>query len=326
METASHRSPWQLLLTAVFLGAVGSLVFSNSDISSGMGVRRLQETVVQKELSNDIAYVHLGKCHGLGLKETLLKEKNGIVARRGIEWYHMQKVNVDKHKEFIALVRDPVDRTVSNFLFEHPKNAPYRKNGMAVTLPYVSKLELYDCYDTVNDLATKGLAGDKNERCPHVAKHLFRDHVRLPGLPHFVYKYDFYYEDLLKKADSKTIYVVRNEKMVYDLNKINTLTGGTGTPYSNIVELSHWKNGFDPKNLPAKEKKVSEAALVPLCQALCSEIQIYKQLLQKAANLGDADRTEMMTSLGAKCPNETASDECPKQERLMFSDAVPTQQ
>lgn len=258
-----------------------------------------------------IGVIHLGKCHGMGLRRTIQTIKSGMIRKRGFEVYHMGHPKYDDHVDWIALVRDPVDRVIASFLYEHPKNAPYLKNPMAATLPFVEKLELYDCFDTVDDLAAAlGAPAKSDDRCLSLAKQLFHRFGKLNGMPHFVYNYNFYYQELLKQADQKTIYVVRNENMVHDLNRINVKLGGIDSSYTRLRPFSHWKPDVDPAQLPATNRTLSAEGMTNLCLALCHEIQIYKELLDKGVNIDVAEGQVAKSILQQKCPKQVQSNVC----------------
>ena len=75
------------------------------------------------------------------------------------------------------------------------------------------------------------------------------------------------------------------------------MLGGDGNVPSHL-----WGNDSSQKDLPVKNKTVSEKGHHNLCQALCYEIQIYKHILVRAVNLNDADVKESLRELN--CPDD----------------------
>jgi hypothetical protein len=267
-------------------------------------------------MNNKIGIIHLGKCHGIGMQHSLDLHLSSAIAQRGFDWYHMEPVAVNKHTDWIALMRNPIDRVISAFLFEHPKNAPYRKNPMHVTLPYIDKLKLYDCYDTMDDLATAGMAmlppGQPETECTALAKRLLHDHMSFPGMTHFVWNYQSYYTELLQQAQTKNIYAVRAENMVDDLNAIEHLLGNMKPrpEFDSVRSFSHYTKGHQTP-LPVTDKTVGPQGMHNLCELLCFEMMRYRNLANEAKNLKDSDRNAMQQRLREQCPLVADLQQCP---------------
>ena len=58
------------------------------------------------------------------------------------------------------------------------------------------------------------------------------------------------------------------------------------------------------------EKYLSDEAKTALCELLCNEIQVYKELIRGAINLNDDDVDESMEELRRTCPREAMDDTC----------------
>jgi hypothetical protein len=106
-----------------------------------------------------LGIIHLSKCHGKGMQMLLREHKvSSELGRRPAKIYHMNRPITDAHYEFLALVRDPIDRVRAAWAYEHPRNAPFRKYPNGIAEAYLEKKNgLYQCYETFDDLATNGL-------------------------------------------------------------------------------------------------------------------------------------------------------------------------
>ena len=59
-----------------------------------------------------------------------------------------------------------------------------------------------------------------------------------------------------------------------------------------------------------EEIYLSDTAKVVLCETLCNEIQVYKQILKRAQNINKQQYIESMKELMASCPKEAAEETC----------------
>jgi len=69
------------------------------------------------------------------------------------------------------------------------------------------------------------------------------------------------------------------------------------------------------------EKYLSDESKTALCEVLCNEIQVYKELIRGAINLNDDDMDESMEELRRTCPREAMDDIC-LHERPDFSERI----
>mmetsp|Transcript_31447 Transcript_31447/g.56979 ORF Transcript_31447/g.56979 Transcript_31447/m.56979 type:complete len:113 (+) Transcript_31447:1505-1843(+) len=93
--------------------------------------------------------------------------------------------------------------------------------------------------------------------------------------------------------------------MVDDYNTINKLLGGQPEalkPSDIPVNNAHEKN--------ATELYLSKNSKLALCQVLCNEIQVYKDILRRAINLNDADVLSSLDDLKGVCPKEAVENTC----------------
>jgi hypothetical protein len=260
------------------------------------------------------AFVHLGKCGGVSLMETL----QGYLGRRtvvgqafaGSKRYHLSKPHVDEYENWILAVRDPVGRIQSWWTYDHNDNFLYRTDSMG--FQYRSKMwpKLFECYPTLDEFTTKGLAlittfPDECQTLAQMAIPL-RGSSLLVAFQHLRFNFDTYFTPLLA-AEDKSLYVVRTEHMLEDLNSISFELGDDGNRLPGVVHQSHWRS----EDYPNKDRYISAKGLENLCRHLCSEIQIYKEILKRGLNIGDEARAASLRQLSKSCPLQVASAECP---------------
>lgn len=300
-------------------GRIGNITFSSDTRSLGK--------------RPSIGVVHLGKSGGIVMLKAINSKtaKPNAIADRNPEYFHLRKPEVANYRDWIALVRDPIARIRSSWIFEHPLNSNYRR-GKPYGPPSL-RWKLYDCYPTLNDAVTIGLSSPTvattDDDCAALAKTIFSGQgmegkgMNVYGMPHFQCNFRYYYHDLLSDepqvgSGPKRIFVVRTKHMLNDLNAIHNLLGtgndaGDDTfPFVTLRPDSHFQSG---RELPMTDRRISSEGMRNLCHFICEEIQIYKQLLQRAVNvrstkLGE-DPAMLMPELFDNCPEQVRSDRCP---------------
>jgi len=274
-----------------------------------------------------IGLIHLGKCGGTNLKGTLDAHQNSQIMKLRPYTFHLEpvrkKLRLGKYHIWIALIRDPIDRIMSSWVFEHVKNQPYKKDPR----PHDFKDDLFECYDTFNDLLINGITNrssrpvsiENNITCPTLAKDIFNEAPNHGyGMYHFQYNFRRALGPLLEVATNKKfelakddrIFVIRAEYMLKDLNDVEAAIGGRNDTFESINKDDHFH--VPSAELPRNERTISDAAMEILCNVMCDEIQIYKGLLKAAENLSDSKYFVMINKLNRTCPKETGLDKCPE--------------
>lgn len=263
----------------------------------------------------NFAIVHLGKCGGLGMRETLvgylgMSTRIGQIVMRS-KTYHLSKPEVDEYDEWIVLVRDPISRMRSWWTYDHTDNFLYRKDYIGFPFKSENWPRLFKCYPTLDDFATKGLAPMTSppDECQSLAQMTvpLRGSSFLTGIQHMRFNFERYYTELLDAQD-KHLYVIRAEHMLNDILSINVELGDTPSPtLTGVVHQSHWRT----EEYPNRDRYLSPAGLENLCRQLCYEIQIYKQILERGINLRNETRAVSLNHLSKSCPRQTVNTDCP---------------
>lgn len=275
--------------------------------------------------------VHLGKCGGVSLKSTLMhyfgsQTRVATVAKRA-KWFHLGKPEVEKFRYWMLLVRDPIARIQSWWMYDHMDNFEYRIDYLG--FPFRSNLwpKLFECYKTLDDFCTKGLAPLEQQKeepineCQLLAQMAIppRGSSHILGFQHLRFNFDRYFAPLLQVADDKKLHVVRAEHMLSDVNAINQLLGDNSRSVQGLQPVSHWRY----KEYPMKDRSISKEGLVNLCRQLCTEIQHYKDILEAGINIEETQLEASMNILKESCPIQAAATDCPMNEEL-WANLKPT--
>ena len=237
--------------------------------------------------------------------------------------YNGRCLDESQHTSFLVNLRNPIDRMKSWYLHEHFLNEPITQPEFSKNTLHCGALMLGSCYKTFDDLAAIGLLPprDLSNRLP-IRKDLTPDECAhwawsaieglIPATYHNHFNYEWYLRPLLDESharpqidDDKEIFVVRVEHMDDDWRKIDKMVGGTGeTVPSDLTDGSANFGSTSDEHLLATNATLSEAGALNLCRVLCREIQVYKMLLYRAANLDMDNFNQSMMELRQYCPEE----------------------
>jgi len=263
-----------------------------------------------------------------------------------VHYFHMRKNNCLQGYEnntnkdiatYLMLIRNPITRIRSWFNFEKDI-VPSRRNKHAEErLRWKRGMIFTECYDNFVDLVTKGVgtindlrsfSGNNNgtyeilsERpinmtCPERAL------AALLGVREFSYhewyNYEHYWTTLQNHhqrlfdgnnhsrslALSPSLLVLRTEHLYADWTGLakedlfRHVNKGNRSAGSNFT-----KDGDDV----VSENDYSSRYWVNLCYAMCPEIQIYKQILQRSNNLNVSQVLQSISEVQMMCPEESSS-------------------
>lgn len=230
---------------------------------------------------------------------------SSLLAKLTTHFFHTDIYNCDDDAGyFLFITRDPIARALSAFNYNKPdENDFVRSTNWANR-----KAHFYsDCpFYQMEDFVQNGLrdAGDSPDRCKNLAMKTLQgiDWGKKQSPDHWYFNYQYYYEAI--PSDSK-ILAIRNEHMVEDIRSIENLFE---CPEQERLALATSVNVYrsDEDDLYLSDESISV-----LCQALCNEIQIYKEILHQALNLSQDQLRESLMELEAKCPHEAIVKECP---------------
>mmetsp|Transcript_14838 Transcript_14838/g.22665 ORF Transcript_14838/g.22665 Transcript_14838/m.22665 type:complete len:378 (+) Transcript_14838:118-1251(+) len=279
-----------------------------------------------------IGFIHIGKCGGVSVNKAILGPKYNAILARGVRTYHMEKPPdsaIQRLKDWIIAVRDPIERVQSNWVYSHPDNNHLRRDH---SIKGQWQQRLYECYSTLDEAATIGLTSASQDQaklgddfCPSLLRHVLLGNIEDGQLLHFRRGFRWHLTPLLKNniIEEKNIYVIRTENMSMDLNSISRAMGGREV-FGDIPNYPHFvdpETNTVPKELPygMANRNLSPQGMANLCWLLCDEIQIYKQVVGLAQNLkwhGDQAHKSIQR-LAQHCPKEAADDyDCPLYDHI----------
>eukprot|EP00956_Cyclotella_meneghiniana_P039386 scaffold170964_cov126-Cyclotella_meneghiniana.AAC.1 len=136
---------------------------------------------------------------------------------------------------------------------------------------------------------------------------------------HFYYNYQFHYEGIFNHPTSssnntaatskKKIITIRTEHIIRDWNSVEVELGGQpnimGTPDTAVLS----KNNVNTHKADS-EKYLSDESRMAICNLLCNDIQVYKEILLKSVNLDEEQVRVSMEELRVSCPTEADSSTC----------------
>ncbi|KAL3792485.1 hypothetical protein HJC23_000935 [Cyclotella cryptica] len=256
-----------------------------------------------------ICFVHVGKAGGstvgcsLGFSLHCSSDGQNVPGLLPIITTHAFHRGVfdcrDDAAYYLFVVRDPLERMLSAFNYDRPPlNSKSSKSQLFMTQDFYNACPFW----TLDDVAQNGLLdnGDTSFACQRKAR------LALDGtkefIPHWFFNYQYYYEFI--PPDGK-ILVIRNNYIVDDWNSIEHFLGGRHdvmNPALLPVNNVHDKNSTD--------LYLSYESRMVLCRALCNEIQFYKTILRKGANLMEEDVLISLEELRLQCPIEATRDIC----------------
>jgi hypothetical protein len=273
------------------------------------------------------AFIHMGKTGGSALSILL---RNGchswmphpcrnitnetIVSELIESYYHVPDfafLRQSQHDFYVMTMRDPFDRVVSAFVFEHILNRIVRDDVSTLT-PYKQKVleGAYNCFPSLEHFV-RYLKGNstsfsypykKNaimpKPCKYFARAAFHGKVRPFNHMYFSYKR---IKSFLPAPESQTIFVTRQENLWEDWKSINKWLG----PDREVV-LPATTDHAEVRNTTHLQLPVSRAlspeGVQTLCAALQEEYNVYVWFLSRAKNLNTDDVLKSVGRARRRCP------------------------
>lgn len=281
------------------------------------------------------AFVHTGKTGGSTLSVLL---RNGChsfmrhpcrtdipyesAASQLIEsYYHVPDFGLlqqSHHKFYLMTCRDPFDRTVSAFVFDHIRNV-YARNETVDPFKTEKYDDAYKCFPTIQKFVE--LLGEdpthfnyphkKNwvsaESCPDLAKAALHSRVKIYNHLFFSFRVLL---SFIPDVEKQTFYAVRQEHLWHDWTTVNEVLGQTEPVRipeeenrmlrnTTLLEVTH--------QLPVT-RDLNDLGAALLCNALKEEYRDYFWLLKRVKNLTPDDVQQSINYAKRKCPSLNVDD------------------
>ena len=235
----------------------------------------------------------------------------GLLPQRTTRLFHADVYDCDDDSAyFLFVVRNPIERIKSAFLYDRPLS----EKSLKVRFPeyYERRKNFYlDCpsHGVFESLVQDGLT--KHGRSSDVCK--IRAFTGLTGERHFschmYFNYQFHLEGVPENAK---ILAIRNEHLIQDWNGVEHFIGGE----KEIIPPKNVNTTIGVVNKSKKDshdKLLSEESTHIVCKQLCNEIVSYKKILRRALNLNYQEVERSMEELRETCPKYADYEEgdCP---------------
>ena len=311
---------WQLLVVLDH-----SHASKNSSQSAVVPITRIFNATGRQDPTGG-AFVHIGKTGGSTLSKLM---RNGCpsmierpcyqvphetaVSQRVNSYYHVMDFGLlpQSHHDFYLLsLRDPFDRLISAFCYEHMRNRHATNNTGSLNRFQIKVLDnAYKCFPTLEDFASYFQQGDpyqfhypykynivEPKPCREFALAVFHGKVRL-----FHHLYFNYHQirNLIPNAKEQTILATRLETLWEDWASVNTYLGQSAETI--VIPDAHLRD-TSQLDLPVT-KELSPEGREALCLALQMEYDAYFWLVSRAKNLNKQDLAATLVRARQRCPS-----------------------
>ena len=279
------------------------------------------------------AFVHMGKTGGSTLSillrhgchsymahpcRTIPTHEESMASKQIESYYHVPDFGLlpqSNHDFYLITTRDPLDRLVSAFVFEHIRNKDAR-NETIDEFKRPKFEEAYKCFPTLQSFVD--LLGSKNDEdlqfrypyskamvvadsCPDLARAAFHGRVK-------IYNHLFFSFQkigmLIPRVAQQTLYVTRQEHLWDDWTKVNQDLGQTvGTIYIPAQQVVRNMTVYELQNQLPVKRELNARGREILCRVLRDEYQAYFWFLRKAENLTPHDISQSILYSKSNCPN-----------------------
>jgi hypothetical protein len=200
-------------------------------------------------------------------------------------------------------MRDPIDRVVSWWTYQHPANLAQRPDHQQQEdkdpCLRTELRKLYDCYPSFQALAGDGLAKQlnrayqpNNERsvCQRIAYQAVSNigSSNIPSLEEVDFSYKEHQRDFqIDPAKYFVLLAVRLERMVTDPNGIEAMLTHKSSNIFQKEEAQELKAQSSSESWPVTTnvQELDRKAMNNLCRRMSTQIQMYKFFLREAINL-----------------------------------------
>jgi len=145
------------------------------------------------------------------------------------------------------------------------------------------------------DYVTHNLTASKWARCRIYARQLLQGRHNAGINVHFQYNYAYYALHTFWKYPDKEVFVIRTEHEWDDMVNLDKQIGGSGN-YS-----AEWNRKESHGSEKYHKQDLTTTAYHKLCCVLENELEIYLDIVKRAENLSDQDKSQAEEDLRQKC-------------------------
>lgn len=255
-------------------------------------------------------------CHSYLPKPCGIIANETLISTRITDYYHVPdffRLGRQIHSFYLISLRDPLERTISGFVFGHPENAKVLGEGYEMWKRKRAGYFNADCFETLEIFVEHIGDNSLDFVYNYVPIHIVRDnctnfcramiHSKVKRMTHLFFGYRTLHSLLpnstvpgREKLKDLTIYATRQEHLLDDFERINQLVGETKP----LVRKPRQRD-VSNVTLPVT-RDLSDKGRQRLCRALEGEYRIYIELILQAKNLNREDVVESLNYSRKKCP------------------------
>jgi hypothetical protein len=281
-------------------------------------------------------------CHSRNNKrrkaECLRQLPNSTISDTIQSYFHclsMPSGAAEYSTSYLYNLRHPVDRTISWYHYIDPQNCRREdpKSPSCGTAWAISQnprngweAEFFGrCFPTVEDwaqalamptpatttvsslpMAISNSSSSNHTDCSELAWSSLAGNIDIAKhgvAAHMVFNFHYYTKKTIGKFPSKEVLVIRTENLWQDLGDLDRLLGGDGA-FGHLYGSSVTHGSENHKN----RRSISEAGVKLLCCALQDELNIFRDLVNRATNLNDETKQESSLKAVTRCGAESWED------------------
>ena len=229
-------------------------------------------------------------------------------------YYHVpdfHRLPTAKHYAFIISVRDVYERTVSSFLYHHPKNAAINQVKLTRNHEQYGPIA-YSCFDTLDDFAVQLHGASSPDQCDYPYPINVVDasncealacaalHGKARFFIHLFFNFRNIWYSKLPQDPPRLIFAIRQEFLWKDWEVVNQMLGQTDPVYIPPTQFN--QRNISGLALPIGKTITSQGRQL-LCTALKEEYEAYFRILHRSKNLGPDDLEASIQVSEKRCPN-----------------------
>lgn len=235
-------------------------------------------------------------------------------------YYHVPDFGLlrqSHHDFYLITTRDPLDRTISAFVFEHIRN----KDARDETIDEFKRPKYewaYQCFPTLQSFVDLLGDGDQDpstqfrypysqamvvaDSCTDLARAAFHGRVKIYS--HLFFSFQRI-GTLIPQINRQTLYVTRQEHLWDDWRAVNEALGQTDGPAYIPPHQEEVRNTtvLELQDRLPVTRELNERGREMLCRALEEEYQAYFWFLGHAKNLSPHDISQSIAHAKKNCPN-----------------------